>query len=291
MPVKFMAHRNGTTQAVRHKTADMFDLSGRTAVIVGGAGKMGTQFGYTLAAAGATVILVDKDVERCKKVAHEISKATRKSVQDYCLDGGDEAHVHNMFHSINRDHQRVDILIYNVMAKPDGYYKSTTDYEVTTWNDTISGNLTGAFLCCREAARYMKPMKSGVIVLTSSIYGVVAPDQRLYAECGAAKNIYGSDESLNCPAVYSASKAGLIGLGKHLAARWGKYNIRVNMLIPGGVYDGQEDAFQREYNKRTPLGRMAAWSDFNGAILFMVSDASSYMTGSNLVVDGGWTVW
>ena len=289
--VKFMAHRNGTTQAVQRKTADMFDLSGRTAVIVGGAGKMGAQFACTLSAAGATVILADKDGERCKKVGHEISKVTGKSVQSYSLDGSDEADVRHLFDSVNRDHQRVDILIYNVMAKPNGYYKSTTDYEVTTWNDTVSANLTGAFLCCREAARFMKPMKSGVIVLTSSIYGVVAPDQRIYAECGAAANIYGADESLNCPAVYSASKAGLIGLGKHLAARWGKYNIRVNMLIPGGVYDGQEEAFHREYSKRTPLGRMACWSDFNGAILFMVSDASTYMTGTNLVVDGGWTVW
>lgn len=266
----------------------MFDLSGRTAVIVGGGGKMGMQFGETLSQAGAEVILAEKDAEKCRTIAKQLEDSRRHALP---LDAGDAQQVRDLFAGIYGDYRRLDILIYNVMAKPAGYYRDNADYPLPAWEETLRGNLTGAFLCCREAAKYMKKTGAGAIVLTASIYGVVAPDQRIYDGCEAGKNIYSSGESLNCPAVYSASKAGLIGLGKHLAARWGRDNIRVNLLTPGGVFDGQEEAFHQEYVSRTPLGRMAAWSDFNGAALFLVSDASRYMTGANLVVDGGWTAW
>jgi len=177
------------------------------------------------------------------------------------------------------------------MSKPEGYYRPTDQYPEKTWEMALQGNLTSAFLCCRQAEKYLKNRHYGSVVLISSIYGVVGPDQRIYQGCLAADNIYGSSDPLNCPAVYSATKAGLIGLGKHFAALWGPQHIRINILTPGGVYDGQAEPFHRKYSDRTPLGRMAVWSDFNGAILFLVSDASRYMTGSNLVVDGGWTSW
>ncbi len=286
-----MAQGNGIIEVIEPKAERMFELNDRTALIVGGGGKMGIQFGHTLALAGANVILVDKDSERCSKNAREISQAIGKPVERRHLDSRDDAEVQELFQSLYSTHGRIDILIYNVMTKPDGYYKSTDDYTLETWDGAIAGNLTGAFLCCREAAKFMKPARSGAIVLTSSIYGVVAPDHRLYSDCVAGSNIYDTGESLNCPAVYSASKAGLIGLTRYLATQWGRYDIRVNALTPGGVYDGQEEAFRREYVERTPLGRMATWSDFNGALLFMVSDASRYMTGHNLIVDGGWTAW
>jgi len=185
----------------------------------------------------------------------------------------------------------LDVLIYNVMAKPEGYYKDTDNYTTETWKGVVDANLTGAFLCARAAGALMKKTGGGSIILTSSVYGMVGPDQGIYKDCLAAENLYGGEDKLNCPASYSASKAGIIGLSKHLAALWGGDAIRVNVLVPGGVYDGQEEAFHKEYVRRTPLGRMAVWSDYNGAILFLASEASRYMTGTTLVLDGGWTAW
>ena len=120
---------------------------------------------------------------------------------------------------------------------------------------------------------------------------MVGPDQRIYRKLKRETNIYGGDYPLNSPASYSASKSGLLGLTRYLATAFGEDQIRVNMLTPGGVYDGQEEAFHSEYIKRTVLGRMATLSDYNGAVLFLASEASRYMTGSNLVIDGGWTSW
>ena len=128
------------------------------------------------------------------------------------------------------------------------------------------------------------------MVLTGSIYGVVGPDQRIY-EGQSTPNPYGEADPLSTPASYSTSKAGLLGLVRHLATLWGSRGVRVNMLTPGGIEDGQDEAFLKAYSARTPLGRMASWADYQGAILMLCSDASRYMTGANLVVDGGWTAW
>ncbi len=274
-----------------NKVESLFNLKGKTAVIIGGAGKMGRQFAITLGYAQANVALGDIDARKCKAVAKEVTTLTGTSVMGLKCDASKEMEVQELFKKIHHSWGRVDILIYNVMTKPDGYYRPLDQYPVSTWKSILNGNMTGAFLCCREAVNYMKKSRAGSIVLTSSIYGIVGPDQRIYKGCSPEKNIYGGADPLNCPASYSASKAGLIGLARHLAASWGEFNVRVNVLVPGGVYDGQESSFHKEYVKRTPLGRMATWSDYNGAILFLASDASRYMTGATLVIDGGWTAW
>ena len=187
---------------------------------------------------------------------------------------------------------RLDVMIYNVYAKPEGYYKPFEDYSYETWDKAISANVNGAFLCSQEAVKIFKENKiNGNIILTLSTYGLVSPDQRIYDNLQPSSNIYNSEYSLNTPMVYTVSKSGLLGMVKWLAGAYGKYNIRVNGLSPGGVFDGQEEAFQKAYIQKVPLGRMANWTDYNGAILFLSSDASQYMTGSNLVIDGGWTCW
>lgn len=273
------------------KLENIFDLKDRVAVIVGGAGKMGQQFAQTIGFAGAKVIIADKNDKICKKLAKEISTYTNSQITGYECDVTEEKQIQKLFKEVYDEYRRIDILIYNVMAKPEGYYRPFKEYPVKTWKEVLDGNLTGAFLCCREAANYMKKSKKGAVVLTSSTYGLIGPDQRIYKNCSPKKNIYGGSDPLNCPASYSASKAGLLGLARYLAALCGEFNIRVNVLTPGGVYDDQEESFHKEYVNRTPLSRMAVWSDYNGAILFLVSDASRYMTGANLVIDGGWTIW
>jgi len=274
-----------------HKVESIFNLTGKVAVIVGGAGKMGQQFAVTLGYSGAKVVLSDVDARKCKAAAKKIADLTNTSVIGLKCDASREKQVQELFKRVHDTLGGIDILIYNVMAKPDGYYRPLNKYPVSTWKGVLNGNMTGAFLCCREAAKGMKKSRGGSIILTSSVYGIVGPDQRIYAGCSSKKNIYGGADPLNCPVSYSASKAGLIGLARHLATLWGEDDIRVNVLVPGGVYDNQESSFHDEYVKRTPLGRMAIWSDYNGAILFLASDASRYMTGTTLVIDGGWTSW
>ena len=270
---------------------DLFDMEGRVGVIMGGAGKMGCEFAQTLANAGATVVIADVDREKIVTVAKSLSKNTSGTIVGMDCDVSSEDQINDLFKFVSDSYGIINFFIYNVMAKPGGYYRPTDNYDIETWNAVLAGNLTGAFLCCREAEKYMKDPKGGSMVLTSSVYGIVGPDQRIYEGCAQADNIYGGGDPLNCPAAYSTSKAGLLGMARYFSTLWAGSGIRVNVLVPGGVYDDQETSFHDAYVQRTPLGRMAVWSDFNGAILFLVSDASRYMTGSQLVIDGGWTAW
>jgi 2-deoxy-D-gluconate 3-dehydrogenase len=157
------------------------------------------------------------------------------------------------------------------------------DYPLDLWNQALAVNLTGAFLCSQAAALPMLAQGSGVMVNLSSIYGLAAPDQRMYQRPGQPPQYK--------PAYYSVTKAGILGLTQYLAAYYAGKNIRVNALSPGGVYNGHDDEFVKAYSARAVLGRMAEKDEMNGALLYLVSDASKYMTGANLVVDGGWTTW
>lgn len=269
----------------------IFNVKGKIIVILGGCGKMGQQFALTLSYAGAHVVIADLYKDRCFDIASKLRYESGNQVWAYQCDVTNSEDIKNLFKFVFEKFSRIDSLIYNVMAKPDDYYKPFHAYPLQTWKDVINGNLTGAFECCQVVSDYMKEQRSGSIILTSSIYGVVGPDQRIYKDSTASNNIYNDEDGLSCPVSYSASKAGLIGMAKYLATLLGEYNIRINVLTPGGVFDGQEESFHTNYVNRTPLNRMAVWSDFNGAILFLTSDASRYMTGTNLVIDGGWTAW
>lgn len=165
------------------------------------------------------------------------------------------------------------------------------DFPFEAWNQALAVNLTGAFLCCQAVVHPMLAQGKGVIINLSSIYGLVAPDQRLYET--VAKTASGDDAAPGRykPVYYTVTKEGILGLTKYLAAYYAGKNIRVNAISPGGVYNGHDEAFVKAYSARAILGRMADKSDMNGALLYLASDASQYMTGANLVVDGGWSVW
>jgi NAD(P)-dependent dehydrogenase (short-subunit alcohol dehydrogenase family) len=269
-----------------------FSLVGRVGLITGGAGKMGQRFARVLNNAGATVVVADLQgaVDRAGP-AFEPAKG-KAPILAVPVDVSDDSGVASLFKLIAANFGRLDFLINNVMAKPKGYYADTFSYDRATWDATMAGNLTSAFLCTRAAAALMIEKRiGGSIVLTSSTYGISGPDQRIYAGCSPLNNPYDTSGSLNAPAVYSASKAGIVGLSRYFATLLGAHGIRVNTFVPGGVYDGQEESFHAEYVHRVPLGRMGSFDDYTGAILFLVGDASRYMTGSSLVVDGGWTAW
>ena len=261
---------------------DIFSMKNKVVIIFGGTGNLGLNFSKTLSYAGAKVYLLDK----IKKNIDD------KNIFFLKCDVNSKKNIENNFKKIIKREKKIDVLIYNVYSKPNNYYQNFEKYNLDTWEKVMKTNLTGAFLTCQNIISHFKQKKiSGNIIIVLSTYGIVGPDLSIYENLKKHKNIYGGKHSLTTPVSYTSSKSGLLGLMKYLATTCGKFGIRVNSLSPGGVFDFQEKNFVKKYVKKVPLGRMASWSDYNGPILFLASDASSYMTGSNLIVDGGWTAW
>ncbi len=268
---------------------DCFSLTDKNVVIIGGAGKMAGSFSYTLLSSGCkSIVLADININRTKKIVQRLSEEFEGiKIFGYECDVSDEKQINDFSGFLKTNIKKIDVLIYSVMSKPKDYYAPFTEYESSVWDKTIKGNLSGAFLVTQK----LQPLinTSASLIFISSIYAIVSPDFRIYEK--TKSNLYGGRYSISLPAAYAASKAGLIGLSRYLAVYFANKNIRVNSLVPGGVYDNQDENFYKEYVKRVPLKRMAVWSDFNGAVLFLASDASRYMTGQILVVDGGLTAW
>jgi NAD(P)-dependent dehydrogenase (short-subunit alcohol dehydrogenase family) len=205
-----------------------------------------------LISAGAKVYLLDK----IKK------KTNNKNIIFQKCDVNSKKNISKNFKQIIKKEKKIDVLIYNVYSKPKNYYQNFEKYDLNTWEKVLKTNLTGAFLACQFMINHFKK-----------------------------NNIYGGKYSLTTPVSYTSTKSGLLGLMKYISTTCGKFGIRANSLTPGGVFDFQEKKFVKKYVKKVPLGRMANWPDYNGSILFLASDASKYMSGSNLIIDGGWTAW
>lgn len=272
---------------------ELFDLTNRVAIVTGGAGLLGAEFCRTLAEAGAKVVVADIDREAAIQTALELS-ADGCDALGMQIDISASQSVQGLVADVLDTYQRVDILINSAALDPKfdpqhipaGGVQTDSAFEtypLSAWQQALDVNLTGAFLCCQAVAPAMLAQKSGVIVNISSMYGITGPDQRLYQRKGKPP-VYK-------PVYYSVTKAGMLGLTRYLATYYAGKNIRVNALTPGGVYNNHDDEFLQAYAARSVLGRMADKQEMNGALLFLASDASSYMTGANLVVDGGWTAW
>lgn len=260
--------------------SNLFSMKSKTVAIFGGAGKLGIRFEQVLKKYGASVYLLDKKNKKDKQ-----SKFLKCNVEE-------KESINAAFKKIIKKEKKIDVIIYNVYSKPNNYYRNFENYNINTWKKVVDTNLTGAFIVSQLAIKnFIKSKINGNIIFLSSTYGVVGPDPQIYEGLNARKNIYGGKFSLNTPAAYSSTKSSLIGLSKYIATNYGKFKIRSNVLTPGGVFDNQEKSFVKKYKAKVPLKRMANWSDYDGAILFLSSDASNYMTGSNLIVDGGWTAW
>lgn len=271
---------------------DKFDLSGRAAVVTGGAGLLGAEFCRTLAEAGAAVAVVDLDVSASQAAADTLTKSGYKALA-FPADITKPDLVNALVEKVLSAFGRLDILVNSAALDPkfdpDALKKGITpgafeDYPLDQWNAALNVNLTGVFLVTQAC---VKPMieqgEKGSIINVCSTYGLNGPDQRIYVKAGervAFKPVY-----------YTVTKAGVLGLTKYLAAYYAGTEIRVNALTPGGVFNDHEDYFVKNYSAKTILGRMARKDEMNGALLFLASEASSYMTGNNVVVDGGWTAW
>ena|SRR3990167_2853787 len=267
----------------------LFQLDAKVAVVTGAAGILGSEFCKALYACGATVACLDIDADNLKKCKMEIAK--KCDLNKFIFLQCDVASVESVKKSVEEIVQRfarIDILLNNAATKTKdvrSFFTSFSEYSLDVWREVMSINLDGMFLMAQAVGKHMLEKKRGVIIQTASLYSLIGPDQRIYE---------GSDYlggEINTPAVYTASKAGVIGLTKHLATLWGECGIRVNALCPGGVSSGQNNAFNQKYSARVPMGRMAEIIDIVGPMLFLASDAASYVTGQVLFADGGLSAW
>lgn len=265
----------------------LFALDGRTAVVTGALGLIGRKHCEALAAQGANVIVADLDAGACAEFA-----ATLPAPALGCrLDVTDPDSITALCDAALARFGRLDILVNNA-AINDMFENPTMaaeqsrfeNYPLAMWQKSLDANVTGVFLCSQILGAPMAQQGKGSIINVASTYGIVAPDQSLYKTPDGRQPFYKS------PA-YPTTKGAVISFTRFLAAYWGHAGVRVNTLSPGGVENNQQDYFVANYSARTMLGRMALPTDYQGALLFLAGDASAYMTGANLVVDGGWTAW
>ncbi len=266
-----------------------FDLAGRNAIVTGAVGILGKRFCNGLAEFGANIAVVDLDQSNAATFADELNKTHRVKAIGLGCDITDPASVAATVRATVEAFGEINILHNNVGGKTpdrDKFFASFETYSLEEWRRVMAVNIDGVFLVDQAVgAQMVKQAKGGSIIHTASIYGVMAPDQRIYE---------GSEyegRGINSPAVYSASKAAVVGLTKYLATYWADKKIRVNCITPGGVESGQNETFKRKYGARVPLGRMAYGEEMVNALVWLASDASSYVTGQNLMIDGGLSAW
>ncbi len=269
---------------------EKFSLKGQTALVTGGAGLLGKQFTLALGQAGANVVVADFDLDAAQRHAQTLldENIPTQAVQVDVTGPGSAA---KMVEQVVSKFGRLDILVNSAALDPKFDPENISDqssnafetYPLESWQKAIDVNLTGMFLACQASARQMVAQNYGVIINICSTYGLVGPDQRLYERVDGPPQFK--------PVYYSVSKAGVLGLTRYLSTYYAGKPIRVNALTPGGVYNQHDEVFLKAYSARTVMGRMAEQDEMSGAVVFLASKASSYMTGANLVVDGGWTAW
>lgn len=268
---------------------DKFNLEGKNAIVTGASGILGKHFCHGLAEVGANVAVVDINYEAALEVAKELEELYHiKSIAINC-DITSPTSVREMVGKVTDTFGEVNILHNNAASKSqnlEAFFAPFEDYSIDEWRNIMSVNIDGMFLVAQTVGKQMiKQGKGGSIIQTSSIYGILAPDNRIY------EGSFYLGRQINTPAVYSASKAAVIGLSNYLATYWAEHGIRVNTLTPGGNESGQNNEFKKKYSNRVPLARMGRPDEMVGALLYLASDASSYVTGQNLIVDGGLSTW
>ena len=272
-------------------TPTPFSLRGKVGVVTGALGLLGAHHCRALAAAGAHVVVADLDGASCAARAASLSRDFGVDALGCALDVTSRESVAG-FRDVVLDHWgRLDVLVNNAALNEKvedpalgGEALRFEHYPLDLWERSLAVNVTGTFLCCQVLGAEMARQGRGSIINVASTYALVAPDQRLYRREDGSQDFFKS-------AAYPTTKGAVVSLTRFLAAYWGERGVRVNALSPGGVRNGQDPHFVTRYAERTPLGRMASPTDYEGAVVFLASDASAYMTGANLVVDGGWTAW
>lgn len=268
-----------------------FSLKDRAAIVTGALGLLGRQHCHALAEAGANVLVTDLDAGGCSQLAEELTAQHFVRSLGCGLDITSPESLINAHRFVLDEFGRIDVLVNNAAVNDavetrsgDVDLSSFEHFPLDLWKRSLDVNITGTFLCSQVFGTTMAQHATGSIINVASTYALVAPDQSLYVRPDGTRMMYKS------PA-YPTTKGAVLALTRYLAAYWGKSGVRVNALSPGGVQNNQEPFFVERYAAKTPLQRMASPTDYKGAVVFLASDASLYMTGANLIVDGGWTIW
>jgi NAD(P)-dependent dehydrogenase (short-subunit alcohol dehydrogenase family) len=274
---------------------EKFDLSGKTALITGGAGLLGLEHAAALLESGATVILTDiSDIALASAQALLEKTFEPQKIITVVMDVSQVAEVRKVAIQLKKDGFHIDILVNNAAIDPkvsgdQGIIETSRleSFPLEQWNQQVAVGLTGAFICCQVFGTAMaRSGRGGVVLNIASDLSVFAPDQRLYRKEGLTEDMQPVK-----PVTYSVIKAGLVGLTRYLATYWADKGVRANALSPGGVYNGQGEDFVSRLTALIPLGRMAAKDEYRATIQFLCSDASAYMNGQNVVMDGGRSTW
>lgn len=264
------------------KVTELYNLAGKTAIVTGGTGLFGKPISLALAEAGAHVIIASRNAENCKAVAGELKRAGYLA-EGIFLDLGDEQSILELVDQVTKAHNRIDILVNNAVSREN--YKRLEETTAEDWETSQHINATGLMLVNKAVVPQMVKQGKGSILNIGSIQGAVGPNFEVYGSTG-----------MTSPLNYTYDKWGMVGLTKWMANAYGKHNIRVNCLSPGGYGPGieasfGENEFTQNYKRLTPLRRFAYDDDIKGPVVFLASDAAAYITGHNLLVDGGWTSW
>ncbi|MCG6914637.1 SDR family oxidoreductase [bacterium BMS3Abin03] len=269
------------------KFPEIFSLKNKVAVVTGALGLIGKNHCEALAEAGANVVVCDLDESKCTKFASDLKENSMGVGTDITK----KESVLKLKENILKEFKSIDILVNNaaindMFENPQAAAEQSKfeNYPFNLWQKSLDVNVTGTFLCSQILGSVMAKKGKGSIINIASTYGITGPDQSLYLKPNGTQSFYKS-------AAYPVTKGAVISFTRFLAAYWGNKGVRVNTLSPGGVENEQDEYFISNYSKKTPLGRMAKPTDYKGALIFLASDASDYMTGANLIVDGGWTAW
>jgi NAD(P)-dependent dehydrogenase (short-subunit alcohol dehydrogenase family) len=273
----------------------MFDLKNKIVLVVGGRGYLGRDFCQKLRSQNAHVISADLPITS-KAASTSDFNDEFGDIEQIDIDVTNKDSVNKVVRSLLEKYGRIDTLIYSVTAKPNDFYMPFTECSLEGWQSVIHAELDGLFLVVQDVGRAMEKEGQGNMIFISSIYGVVGNDQRIYKGSNLA-GLYtdqegSEDKQIFSHSVYPVVKGGVISLSRYLAAYWGEKNIRVNCVSPGGVYhEGENEVFLKKFSEKVPLGRKAEVKEISGIVVYLTSNESSYVTGQNLIVDGGWTAW
>jgi len=264
-------------------STDLFDLTGKVALVTGGAGLLGPQMATALVEKGAKVILADLSLERCEEEINKMN-APANYVSGIRLDVASSKSWEEVLEQVIPSHGKIDILINGAastnQSKTANFEAGFENFPEEDWDRIMDINLKGVFLGCQSIGKHMLQNGGGNIINIASLYGVVSPNHRIYPGTGIFQ-----------PVAYSVSKHAVIALTKYLGTLWADKKIRVNALTPGGVWNGHEGLFYERYKQLNPSGDMAHKSDMNGGVVFLASEASRHVVGHNLIIDGGYSVW
>ncbi|MFY0604289.1 MAG: SDR family oxidoreductase [Flavobacteriaceae bacterium] len=260
---------------------NLFDLTGKIALITGGAGLLGSEHAIALASHGAKVYLADINIEKCIKKVEEIKNDHVSALK---LDVTNKENWQKVVSEIVANDGTIDILVNNAgytnNTKTSAFDKTFENFSLDDWNSIMDVNLTGTFLGCQVVGNQMIKQGKGSVINIASLYGVVSPNHKMYPGTGIVQ-----------PVAYTVSKHGVVALTKYAATWLAEKGVRVNSLTPGGIFDGHDGLFLERFKNLNPIGRMSDKNELRGGLVYLASDASSHVVGHNLVIDGGWTAW